>query len=145
MDFKELGPLEFYGTEGILYADEWLENVERLMKIVRIPDDLKVETASIQLFDIARIWFKDEPELAVPISHGRPSRNYSRRSSFRRLLETLQDQFERLEQGNLTVDEYAAEFDRLSHFVEYMMGPRRLELVGFVGDYPRRFDFMSPA
>ncbi|KAJ6798594.1 Uncharacterized protein M6B38_210015 [Iris pallida] len=123
MDFKELGPLEFYGTEGILYADEWLENVERLMKIVRIPDDLKVETASIQLFDIARIWFKDEPELAVPNLTWETFKELFKKKFFPEVArDALQDQFERLEQGNLTVDEYAAEFNRLSLFVEYMIG-----------------------
>lgn len=39
-EYKNLQPMDFCGTEGILYADEWLENAERLLKIARIPEDL---------------------------------------------------------------------------------------------------------
>lgn len=51
----------FYGTEGILYTDEWLENVERLLKIARIPKDLQFEVASMLLYDVARAWYMEEP------------------------------------------------------------------------------------
>ncbi|KAJ6810295.1 uncharacterized protein M6B38_158745 [Iris pallida] len=42
-DFKKLGPRDFSGTEGVVYADDWLEDIERQMRASRLADDLKVE------------------------------------------------------------------------------------------------------
>ncbi|KAJ6840905.1 uncharacterized protein M6B38_119190 [Iris pallida] len=63
-DFKKLGPRDFKGTEGIVYADDWLEDIERLMRVSRLADDLKVEAVGLQLLDIARTWFRNELALA---------------------------------------------------------------------------------
>ncbi|KAJ6811465.1 uncharacterized protein M6B38_153930 [Iris pallida] len=65
-NFMDLRPREFKGTEGILYADEWLENVDRNLKMARILEDKKVETTSMQLYDIACTWYRDEPRFTVP-------------------------------------------------------------------------------
>ncbi|KAJ6804965.1 uncharacterized protein M6B38_185505 [Iris pallida] len=64
--YQNLCPMDFWGLEGIVYADKWLENAERILKMARIPDDLKVEVASMRLFDLARAWYRDEPQLAMP-------------------------------------------------------------------------------
>ncbi|KAJ6808797.1 uncharacterized protein M6B38_165660 [Iris pallida] len=63
-DFKKLGPRDFSGTEGVVYADDWLEDIERQMRASRLADDLKVEAVGLQLLDIARTWFRNEPALA---------------------------------------------------------------------------------
>ncbi|KAJ6827387.1 uncharacterized protein M6B38_368600 [Iris pallida] len=63
-DFKKLGPWDFKGTEGIVYADDWLEDIECNMRVSRLADDLKAEAVGLQLLDIARTSFKNEPTLA---------------------------------------------------------------------------------
>ncbi|KAJ6810294.1 uncharacterized protein M6B38_158740 [Iris pallida] len=63
-DFKKLGPRDFSGTEGVVYADDWLEDIERQMRASCLADDLKGEAVGLQLLDIARTWFRNEPALA---------------------------------------------------------------------------------
>ncbi|KAJ6829098.1 uncharacterized protein M6B38_359830 [Iris pallida] len=38
-DFKKLGPRDFSGTEGVVYADDWFEDIERQMRASRLADD----------------------------------------------------------------------------------------------------------
>ncbi|MFG1569941.1 retrotransposon gag family protein, partial [Staphylococcus aureus] len=121
-DFMNLRPLEFYGIEGILYADEWLENVDRLLRMARVPEDLKIESASMQLFDITQTWYRDEPQLSAPgVTWAEFKELYKKKFYPDVAREALESQFESLEQGNLTVDEYTAEFSRLSRFAESMV------------------------
>ncbi|KAJ6802865.1 uncharacterized protein M6B38_190070 [Iris pallida] len=62
-EYQNLCPMDFWGDEGIVYADEWLENAERTLRMANIPDDTKVEVASMRLFDLARAWYREDPQL----------------------------------------------------------------------------------
>ncbi|KAJ6842852.1 uncharacterized protein M6B38_298905 [Iris pallida] len=120
--FKKLGPRDFKGTEGIIYADDWLEDIERQMGACRLAADLRVEAVGLQLLDIARTWFRNEPALA---GEGHTWAEF--RALFREKFFSPTDkiglvrQFQNLQQGSMTVEEYAAEFGRLSRYVEYMV------------------------
>lgn len=49
-----------------MFADEWLEDIERVLRVARLLDDLKIEAAGLQLHDLARTWFRNEPKLVDP-------------------------------------------------------------------------------
>ncbi|KAJ6797546.1 Uncharacterized protein M6B38_217775 [Iris pallida] len=121
-DFKKLGPRDFSGTEGVVYADDWLEDIERQMRASRLADDLKVEAVGLQLLDIARTWFRNEPALA---GEGRTWAEFKLLFKEKFFSSTdkidLVRQFQDLQQGSLSVEEYAAEFGRLSRYAEYMV------------------------
>ncbi|KAJ6795450.1 Uncharacterized protein M6B38_226785 [Iris pallida] len=120
--FKKLGPRDFKGTEGIIYADDWLEDTERQMGACRLAADLRVEAVGLQLLDIARTWFRNEPALA---GEGHTWAEF--RALFREKFFFPTDkiglvrQFQNLQQGSMTVEEYAAEFGRLGRYAEYMV------------------------
>ncbi|KAJ6829097.1 uncharacterized protein M6B38_359825 [Iris pallida] len=121
-DFKKLGPRDFSGTEGVVYADDWLEDIERQMRASRLADDLKVEAVGLQLLDIARTWFRNEPALA---GEGHTWAEFKLLFKEKFFSPTdkidLVRQFQDLQQGSLSVEEYAAEFGRLSRYAEYMV------------------------
>ncbi|KAJ6843023.1 uncharacterized protein M6B38_299760 [Iris pallida] len=118
LDFRKMNPRDFKGTEGIIYADDWLEDVQRSLELAEVPKGLWVTSATSQFFDIALTWFRTDP---------RASMRGLTWESFRRLfkekfypdvaLTALEGPFASLVQGNSSVDEYAAEFFRLSRFV----------------------------
>lgn len=66
VEFRRMNPRVFEGTEGIIYADEWLEDIERLLCVAELPERLRVEAAGLQLRDVARTWFRSESKLQVP-------------------------------------------------------------------------------
>ncbi|KAJ6825443.1 uncharacterized protein M6B38_376170 [Iris pallida] len=126
-DFKKLGPRDFCGTEGVVYADDWLEDIERQMRASRLADDLKVEAVGLQLLDIARTWFRNEPALA-----GEGHTWVKFKLLFKEKFFSPTDKidlvrlFQNLQQDSLSVEEYAAEFGRLCRYAEYMV--RGLEI-----------------
>ncbi|KAJ6791026.1 Uncharacterized protein M6B38_246915 [Iris pallida] len=120
--FKKLGPRDFKGTEGIIYADDWLEDIERQMGACRLAADLRVEAVGLQLLDIARTWFRNEPALAGEGHTWAEFRTLFREKFFSPTDKIgLVRQFQNLQQGSMTVEEYAAEFGRLSRYAEYMV------------------------
>ncbi|KAJ6816953.1 uncharacterized protein M6B38_413695 [Iris pallida] len=117
LDFRKMIPQDFRGTEGILYADDWLEDVQRSLELAEVPRALWVTSAASQFFDIALTWYRTDP---------RASERGLSWEDFRKLFKekfypdvavsALEGQFASLEQGSSSVDEYAAEFFRLSRF-----------------------------
>ncbi|KAJ6830738.1 uncharacterized protein M6B38_351245 [Iris pallida] len=121
-DFRKLGPRDFSGTEGVVYADDWLDDIERQMRACRLADDLRVEAVGLQLLDIARTWFRNEPALAGE-GHTWAEFTLLFREKFFSPTDKIDlvRQFQDLQQGSLSVEEYAAEFGRLSRYAEYMV------------------------
>ncbi|KAJ6803190.1 uncharacterized protein M6B38_108610 [Iris pallida] len=99
--FTDLRPWEFKGTEGILYADDWLVNMERNLRRARIPEDQKVDNASMQLYDIAFTWYRDEPRFSVPgVTWEEFKELFKEKFYPEAAREELENEFESLEQGN---------------------------------------------
>ncbi|XP_020270910.1 uncharacterized protein LOC109846096 [Asparagus officinalis] len=121
-DFRKLNPQHFAGTEGGYEAEMWLQTMDRLLRAAKIPDEDRVDIVQLQLVNVARTWWDAEEEkLPQPISWE------TFRESF---LETffpktsrldMQRQFAMLRQRANTVDEYAAEFAKLSRFAPGMI------------------------
>ena len=93
-----------------------------LLKAARIPAENQVEVAKIQLKDVARTWWlAEEARLEKPISWDQFSKGFYERFFPATAQKEMEEQFIRLQQWNRSVDEYAAEFLRLSRFAPYMV------------------------
>jgi len=112
----------FSGTERSLDSEQWLINTTDLLKAARIPDENQVEVAKIQLKDVARSWWlAEEARLEKPITWDQFSKGFYERFFLAIAQKEMEEQFIRLQQLNRSVDEYAAEFQRLSRFAPYMV------------------------
>jgi len=121
-DFRRLQPAVFSGTEKPLDAEQWLIDTTDLLKAARIPDENQVEVAKIQLRDVARTWWlAEEATLEKPITWDQFSKGFYERFFPTTAQKEMEEQFIRLQQRNRSVDEYAAEFLRLSRFAPYMV------------------------
>jgi len=121
-DFRRLQPAVFTGSEEPLEAEQWLTNTTDLLNAARVPQESQVEVAKIQLTDIARIWWlAEEARLERPITWTTFSKSFYSRFFPATAQEEMEEQFIGLKQGNKSVDEYAADFLRLSRFAPYMV------------------------
>ena len=81
-----------------------------------------MEVAKIQLKDVARTWWlAEEATLEKPITWDQFSKGFYERFFPTTAQRDMEEQFIRLHQRNRSVDEYAAEFLRLSRFAPYMV------------------------
>ncbi|KAJ6813775.1 uncharacterized protein M6B38_143135 [Iris pallida] len=118
LDFRKMNPRDFKGTEGILYADDWLEDVQRNLELGEVPRALWVTSAASQFFDIALMWYRTDPRASVRGLSWKDFRKLFKEKFYPDVaVSALEGQFASLEQGSSSVDEYAAEFFCLSRFV----------------------------
>jgi len=121
-DFRRLRPATFTGGEKPLDAEQWLTDTSDLLNAARIPQENQVEVAKIQLKDIARTWWlAEEARLEKPVTWDTFSKSFYSRFFPVTAQKDMEEQFIRLRQGSRSVDEYAAEFLRLSRFAPYMV------------------------
>ncbi|XP_039135230.1 uncharacterized protein LOC120272465 isoform X4 [Dioscorea cayenensis subsp. rotundata] len=123
-EFGRHTPPQFSGTTDPTVAGYWVSQIERTFRAMQCPDRDKVRLATFMLRDSAAQWFENELRLKGESSfrtweqfkkvfYGKyfPS---SRRAQMER-------QFLSLKQGSLSVEEYEAEFDRLSQFASTLV------------------------
>ena len=121
-DFRRLQPAIFTGEERPLDAEQWLIDTTDLLKAARVPKENQVEVAKIQLKDVARTWWlAEEARLEKPVTWDQFSQSFYSRFFPATAQKEMEEQFIRLQQWNRSVDEYAAEFLRLSRFAPYMV------------------------
>ena len=121
-DFRKLQPAIFTGSEKPLDAEQWLTDTTDLLNAARVPKENQVEVAKIQLKDIARTWWlAEEARLEGPVTWDTFSKSFYSRFFPATAQKDMEEQFIRLQQWNKSVDEYAAEFLRLSRFAPYMV------------------------
>jgi len=121
-DFRRLQPAIFTGEEKPLDAEQWLTDTSDLLNAARVPKENQVEVAKIQLKDIARTWWlAEEARLEKPVTWDTFSKSFYSRFFPATAQKDMEEQFIRLQQWNKSVDEYAAEFLRLSRFAPYMV------------------------
>lgn len=67
--FRELQPTTFSGVETPLQADQWIVDMDNLLRAARIPPENRVDIVKIQLKDVARAWWlAEEPRLEKPVT-----------------------------------------------------------------------------
>ncbi|KAJ6806108.1 uncharacterized protein M6B38_177035 [Iris pallida] len=117
LHFRKMNPREFRGTEGILYANDWLEDVQRSLELAEVPRGLWVTSAVSQFFDIALTWYRTDPHASVRGLSWEDFRKLFKEKFYPDVaVSALEGQFASLVQENSSVDDYAAEFFRLSRF-----------------------------
>ncbi|XP_058181277.1 uncharacterized protein LOC131299715 [Rhododendron vialii] len=135
-EFSRRNPPTFDGTSSDpLVADHWLAQIRKLFNALKITeDDLRVNIVAVQLTGEANEWWesvlesrKDARRAARTVAQvNEPDVENLTWAEFETLFEEqyfpetsreqLRDQFEKLEQGGMTVSEYAQKFQSLSGF-----------------------------
>jgi len=125
-DFRRLQPADFSGTEKPLDGEQWLIDMTDLLKAARISGENQVEVVKIQLKDVTRTWWlAKEARLEKPISWDHFSKGFYERFFPATSQKEMEEQSFRLQQWNRSVDEYVAEFLRLSRFAPYMIADEK--------------------
>jgi len=107
----------FTGTEAPLEAEQWITDMENLLKAAKIPEADRVEVINIRLTDVARTWWlAEEASLTPPIMWKQFFDGFFERFFPLTAQREMEEQFQRLKQRNDTVDSYAANFLRLRRF-----------------------------
>ncbi|TYK08816.1 ty3-gypsy retrotransposon protein [Cucumis melo var. makuwa] len=124
-DFRKYNPKTFDGSmDNPTKAQMWLTSKEAIFRYMKCPEDQKVQCAVFFLEDRGTVWW-ETAERMLGGDHAK-----------------LQE-FLNLEQGDMTVEQYDAEFDMLSHFapdvvrdeaarMEKFIRALRLDLQGIV-------------
>ncbi|XP_056172376.1 uncharacterized protein LOC130139445 [Syzygium oleosum] len=125
-EFIKLKPPKFHGRGDPETASRWVEELEKTFKVLGCTDEEKVTLAIYQLQDSANDWWNATEGRVFP--EGTAStwavfvenfyeKYFSENAQEKKLME-----FMRLRQGQMTVDQYEAEFARLAKF-----GPTMVE------------------
>jgi len=121
-DFMRLNPRVFTGNEAPLEAEQWLVDVTNLLAAANIPAAEQVKVVKIQLADIARTWWQtEESKLAGEATWKDFTEGFDERFFPEMARKEMEEKFISLKQWNQSVDDYAAEFSRLSRFAAYMV------------------------
>jgi len=138
--FLRLHPFEFHGNEGAIAADDWLTSYEELAKTVKCTDDQKVEYASLVFHSEAQQWWKSKKlYLVTEYGQGVPIRWECFKQEFNdRFFPLTQRQrstkdFLELKQGSMSVEQYSAEFMRLSRYAPYLIPDEGIKVEKFRG------------
>ncbi|XP_038974054.1 uncharacterized protein LOC120105558 [Phoenix dactylifera] len=119
-EFKKMAPSAFKGTTSPQEAEAWIDEMEKAFRAIECTDEEKVRFAVYILLDRAHHWWKSVErtlahEYEVVTGQRFHTVFYSKYFPSSRLRE-LERKFFNLNQEAITVDEYEAEFDRLSRF-----------------------------
>ncbi|XP_060969266.1 uncharacterized protein LOC133036664 [Cannabis sativa] len=132
--FRKQQPPIFNGSSDSLEAEEWLRSVESILEYMDLNDRERVSCAASLLKKDARIWWEVV----------RQSRNittmtwldfvdvFNRKYYSAAILAAKEDEFMNLRQNNLTVTEYARQFDRLAKFAQEIVPTEALRVKRFL-------------
>ena len=114
-DFRKLHPAVFTGEESHQDAEQWLIDTENLLVATRVLDADRVDVVKIQLSGVARFWWlAKESHLLKPVSWKTFSGVFLAKFFPDTAKIEMEQKFINLRQAGKTVDEYAAEFSKLS-------------------------------
>jgi hypothetical protein len=120
--------LMFDGSEGPLAADNWISTCEDLADALRCTNDQKVDYAGLKLNGEARYWWNAKKTLltkelgrGVPISWERFKKEFNDRFFPCAQRQQCARDFQDLKQGNMTVEQYSVEFQKLSRYAPHFI------------------------
>ncbi|XP_056161853.1 uncharacterized protein LOC115688374 [Syzygium oleosum] len=139
--FMKLKPPKFHGRDDPETAPRWVEELEKIFKVLGCTDEEKVTLAVYQLQDGANDWWNATEGRVFPEGTAQTWAAFVESFYEKYFSETAQEkkimEFMRLRQGQMTVDQYEAEFARLAKFAPTMVENSR--------DRTRRFrDGLKP-
>jgi len=113
----------FYGDEGPIAADDWLTSHEDLTQTLHCTDAQMVDYANLKLRGEAKNWWMSrkthlttEYGQGVPIPWERFKREFNDHFFPCAQRQQCARDFQDLKQGSMTVEQYTAEFQRLSRY-----------------------------
>ena len=123
--FLKLKPPKFDGGGELEAASLWVEELEKAFDVLGCTDEEKVTLAVYQLQGNASDWWRANRERVFPAGTAQTWEMFVEVFNNKYFSESAQEQklaeFMRLRQGQRTVDQYEAEFTRLSKFAPRMV------------------------
>ncbi|XP_056163637.1 uncharacterized protein LOC130136990 [Syzygium oleosum] len=123
--FLKMKPPKFNGKGDPEAAPDWIEELEKAFEVLGCTDAEKVTLAAYQLQSSANDWWKATKGRVFPVGaelnwavfvESFYEKYFSENAQEKKLME-----FMRLRQGQMTVDQYEAEFARLAKFAPTMV------------------------
>ena len=132
-DFKALIPPMFRGGVNFLEAEHWLKEMKKILDVLEVPKEQRVSLASFMLRDEADRWWD-----MVKNTHDVPHMGWTQ---FEELLmakyfpEAMRRQkrseFMHLQQGAMTIAEYASQFTLLSGYAQHVVASEQMRAEQF--------------
>ncbi|XP_061345586.1 uncharacterized protein LOC133291353 [Gastrolobium bilobum] len=121
--FRKNNPPAFKGTYDPIVTAKWLLALEKIFKVMRCRDQLKLLYATYMLQDEANDWWTNaiQPlelqgqEITWALFEGIFLDMYFTRED----MESKEKEFLELKQGSMTIDQYLAEFNELKKYANY--------------------------
>ncbi|KZV49725.1 hypothetical protein F511_23343 [Dorcoceras hygrometricum] len=134
--FQRMKPSVFNGDESSEDSDSWLHNVIHLFDRAQYDDELRLRLVTLLLRKVAERWWRGASSTLVKTGVGITWDSFC--ETFRQeyipdsYVASREREFEFLEQGSMTVREYARKFSALLAYVPHVAGRERAKSTRFV-------------
>ncbi|KAA0053234.1 DNA/RNA polymerases superfamily protein [Cucumis melo var. makuwa] len=136
-DFRKYNPTTFDGSlEDPTRAQLWLSSLETIFRYMKCPEDPKVQCAVFMLTDRGTAWWETTERMlggdVSQITWQQFKESFYAKFFSASLRDAKRQEFLNLEQGDMTVEQYDAEFDMLSRFAPEMIATEAARADKFV-------------
>jgi hypothetical protein len=120
MEFKRLNPPSFEGSIDPLEAEKWVQEIEKVFKVLKCLEEDKVTYATHMLQGLAQNWWVTQQQIyeenREACTWERFVKDFYEHYFPKSVRRQKEQEFIKLKQGNTTVAEYEAEFSKLAKF-----------------------------
>ncbi|KAA0037385.1 ty3-gypsy retrotransposon protein [Cucumis melo var. makuwa] len=136
-DFRKYNPTTLDGSlEDPTRAQLWLSSLETIFRYMKCPEDQKVQCAIFMLTDRGTAWWETTERMlggdVSQITWQQFKESFYAKFFPASLRDAKRQEFLNLEQGDMTVEQYDAEFDMLSRFAPEMIATEAARADKFV-------------
>ncbi|KAL0549546.1 hypothetical protein IC582_014031 [Cucumis melo] len=136
-DFRKYNPTTFDGSlEDPTRAQMWLSSLETIFRYMKCPEDQKVQCAVFMLTDRGTAWWETTERMlggdVSQITWQQFKESFYAKFFSASLRDAKRQEFLNQEQGDMTVEQYDAEFDMLSRFAPEMIATEAARADKFV-------------
>ncbi|KAL0551996.1 hypothetical protein IC582_011089 [Cucumis melo] len=114
----------------------WLSSLETIFRYMKCPEDQKVQCAVFMLTDRGTTWWETTERMlggdVSQITWQQFKESFYAKFFSASLRDAKRQEFLNLEQGDMTVEQYDAEFDMLSRFAPEMIATEAAELISLL-------------
>ena len=134
--FKKRNPLEFYGNEDSLDANEWVVQVEKIFDVFKCTGKERVQLKAYLLRGMAEMWWKSVKTPYVTIGDDTAWASFSMLFHTKYILPHITGlkivEFESLQQGENSVQKYEQQFTNLSRFAPSLVTTEANKVMRFI-------------
>ncbi|KAI3754586.1 hypothetical protein L1987_54373 [Smallanthus sonchifolius] len=141
--FKDGNPPKFEGTKDATITNQWIREIEAVIKISECRDDQKVKYAAHSFVSEALCWWEN-----LVIALGDKAIDRMTWEELKRLLieefcpdnemDKLERNFLRLKAGSMTHREYNTKFNRMARLVPHLITPESVRIKRYVQGLPSK-------